>query len=183
MLDLSLWGSIIHRRRPAKKEVARVKGWGSERKMNRTMSSLCHPAYCERHKSEQWCTRAAAGVLCMLIFIDLAHPFMSRGHCLSTHRSAKLAVSFAGEPARGTHAAHPFLEAPAHTCHLPGLVIIMQCYPVPTGAPGVVGVPFGYTQRGPDAEVQGPLQAAVRSRSSDHFDTNALWQVRLLAHK
>lgn len=91
ILDLSLWGSIIHRRRLAKKKVAKEKT-GQKRKMNLTMSSLCHLAYCERHKSEQWCTRASAGDLCMLIFIDLAHLFMGRGHCLSTHYSAKLAV-------------------------------------------------------------------------------------------
>lgn len=68
----------------------RGRGW--KRKMNHTMSSLCHLAYCERHKSEQWCTRASAGELCMLIFIDLAHLFMRQGHCLSTPHSAKLAV-------------------------------------------------------------------------------------------
>lgn len=90
ILDLSLWGSIIHRRL-AKKKVAKEET-GQKRKMNLTMSSLCHLAYCERHKSEQWCTRASAGDLCMLIFIDLAHLFMGRGHCLSTHYSAKLAV-------------------------------------------------------------------------------------------
>lgn len=31
-----------------------------KRKMNHTMSSLCHPAYCERHESEQWCLSRGA---------------------------------------------------------------------------------------------------------------------------
>lgn len=90
------WPFPLRFNHPSKKasqeRTCRGGGRGWKRKMNHTMSSLCHLAHCERHKSEQWCTWASAGDLCMLIFIDLAHLFMRQGHCLSTHYSAKLAV-------------------------------------------------------------------------------------------
>jgi len=67
----------------------------------------------------------------MLIFIDLAHLFMRRGHCFSTHYLAERAAI---PPVRSgtwelventTKPTDPFVGAPAHACHLPGLVIII----------------------------------------------------------
>lgn len=46
----------------ASQERSRERGSSLEkkRKMNHTMSSLCLPAYCERHESEQWCLSRGA---------------------------------------------------------------------------------------------------------------------------
>lgn len=89
---------------------------------------------------------ASAGDLCMLIFIDLAHLFMRRGHCLPTHHSAKLAVLLLVRRRRRRRSkktlrpgncrqmppkkpTRPFVSAPAHTCHLPpGLVIVVPVH-------------------------------------------------------
>lgn len=103
------------------------------------MSSLCHLVYCVRHKSEQWCTRASAGDLCMLIFIDLAHLFIRRRHCLSTHYSTKLFLtpSWVTGTLRECH--RPFVWAPAFTRHLPRFVIM----PVQPSLPGTPGVGCG----------------------------------------
>lgn len=98
---------------------------------------------------------ASAGDLCMLIFIDLAHLFMRRGHCLPTHHSATLAVLLlvcrrrrrrrrtrrrrrrkkkvlrpgSWRQTAPKNPTRPFVSAPAHTCHLPpGLVIIVPVH-------------------------------------------------------
>lgn len=99
------------------------------------MSSLCHLAYCGRHKSEQWCLSRGS------LYAHL-HWFGSSIHetgtlFIHTHYSTKLAVipSYAMGPGNIAENAtkkptHPFVWAPAHTCHLPGLVIIIIIMPV-----------------------------------------------------
>lgn len=53
------WPFPLRFNHPSKKasqeRSCKIGGSGEKRKMNHTMSSLCHLAYCERHKSEQWC--------------------------------------------------------------------------------------------------------------------------------
>lgn len=133
MLDLSLWGSIIHRRRPAQKGVATEEAARREEKW----ATQCPPYVIQPIVGDtNLSSDASAGDLCMLIFIDLAHLFMRRGHCLQTHRSTKLAVlpliGRRKNPATWRQMPHKkkkptrFVSAPAHTCHLPpGLVIIV----------------------------------------------------------
>lgn len=89
MLDLFLWRSIIHRRRPAQKGVATEEAaWRKEKWAAQCPPYVIQPIVGDTNLSSD----ASAGDLCMLIFIDLAHLFMRRGHCLPTHHSTKLAI-------------------------------------------------------------------------------------------
>lgn len=130
---------------------------------------------------------ASAGDLCMLIFIDLAHLFMRRGHCLPTHHSTKLAVLLLVRRRRRRRRSkktlrpgnwrqmppkkptRPFVSAPAHTCHLPpGLVIVVPVHwHGGKGGGGCWWWGFMFGWMNPLCEAGGrqtqPLQTACRS--------------------
>lgn len=125
---------FIHPSQKASQEKRSCKreGMGQKRKMNHTVSSLCHPAYCERHKSEQWCLSGGSlyahlhwfgssihetGTLFIHTLLDQAHR-----HSLVSNGTWELVEN-------ATKPTHPFVWAPAHTCHLPGLAVTMMPMP------------------------------------------------------
>lgn len=125
MLDLSLWGSIIHRR-PAKKRG----GSGEKRKMNHNVLLMSSSLLWE---TQIWAVMPQQGIfVCSSSLIWLIYSWDRDIVYPHTHYSTKLAVipSYAMGPGNIAENAtkkptHPFVWAPAHTCHLPGLVIII----------------------------------------------------------
>lgn len=138
ILDLSLWGSIIHRRRLAKKKSCKRED-GTEKK-NEPHNVLLMSS------SLLWKTQIWA----------VMHSGLSRGSLYahlhwfgsSIHGTGTLFIhTLLSETSRHSYicngtweleenATHPFVWAPAYTCHLPGLVIIMPMLTRPLAQQG-----------------------------------------------
>lgn len=112
---------------------SRNRGGGLEkRKMSRTMSSLCHPAHCGRHKSEQWCLSGGSLYAHLHWFGSSIHETGTLFTDTPLHQTSRpypcTQKKKTLRPGSKCHRKkmHTFVSAPAHTCHLPpGLVIVV----------------------------------------------------------